>query len=359
MLDLASAAPPQVAEDDASRRSIMARAAETAQAMLGMDMSFISDTRAGVQDFVCLAGDASSFSIEPGGSTPLEGTYCQLLLQGRLDPVVRDASREPLVAQLPATGAARIGAYIGVPVVLSDGETYGTFCCVHHEPRPDLRERDVQFLQVLAQLVADQLEEERRLRERHRLEVAAGSVGALLVALAARDGYTEEHSLAVVELALAVGKRLGMDAVALADLENAALLHDIGKLGVPDAILTKPGRLTPDEYAEMRRHPEIGESIVASMPTLAHLAPTIRAEHERWDGAGYPDGLAGERIPLAARIVFVCDAFHAMTSDRPYRAAMTAEEALAEIDWNIGTQFCPHGGTALVTMLREAREPPR
>ncbi len=91
----------------------------------------------------------------------------------------------------------------------------------------------------------------------------------------------------------------------------------------------------------MRRHPAIGEQIVASMPALAHLAPVVRAEHERWDGAGYPDGLAGDRIPLAARIVLACDAYHAMTSDRPYRTAMSADHAITEVERNIGTQFCP------------------
>src|SRR5919112_1497581 len=139
------------------------------------------------------------------------------MIQGRLDNVVRDTSREPLVAELPATADARIGAYIGVPIVLSDGETYGSFCCLNHEPVPELRDRDVRFLKVLAKLVADQLEEEERAREHRRLEMAAGNVGALLAALEARDGYTEEHSTAVVELALAVGRHLGVSGAALAD----------------------------------------------------------------------------------------------------------------------------------------------
>src|SRR5215210_295801 len=149
---------------------ILERAAATAREMRDMDMAFISETRAGTQDYVCVAGDAGSFGIGPGGSIPLTGSYCRLMLEGRLDNVVRDTSREPLVAQLPATADARIGAYIGVPIVLSDGETYGTFCCLNHEPVPELRDRDVRFLKVLAQLVADQLEDEQRARELQRLE---------------------------------------------------------------------------------------------------------------------------------------------------------------------------------------------
>jgi HD-GYP domain-containing protein (c-di-GMP phosphodiesterase class II) len=284
---------------------------------------------------------------------PLEGTYCELLLDGRLDNVVRDSSREAIVADLPITAEGGIGAYIGVPVMLSDGAVYGTFCCLSHEPMPELRDRDVQFLKVLAQLVAHQVEEDARVRELRRLEMAAGNVSALLVALAARDGYTEQHSTAVVDLALAVGRRLGLDSAALADLEHAALLHDIGKIGVPDAILGKPGTLDATEWVEMRRHPQIGEAIVASMPALSHLAPVIRAEHERWDGGGYPDGLVGRQIPLAARIVFACDAYHAMISDRPYRAALPREEAIAEIERNAGTQFDPDAAAATIAVARD------
>jgi HD-GYP domain-containing protein (c-di-GMP phosphodiesterase class II) len=106
----------------------------------------------------------------------------------------------------------------------------------------------------------------------------------------------------------------------------------------------------------MRQHPAVGADILASMPELAHLAPSVRAEHERWDGSGYPDGLAGERIPVAARIVFVCDAYHAMTSNRPYRRAMSASAARAEITHEAGAQFCPHASVALLEML-EARLP--
>jgi len=340
------AGPPQTCP-----ASVLQRAAETAREMLGMDMSYVAETRSGEQAYVCLAGDGPSFSAAAGATVPLEGTYCDLMLQGRLANLVRDSSREPLVADLPITGDGRIGAYVGVPVVLASGETYGTFCCLSHEPVSELREREVRFLEVLAQLVADQIDERERLEEIRRREVAAGSVGALLAALAARDGYTEEHSLAVVELALAVGRRLGLDDAGLADLERAALLHDVGKLGIPDAILRKPGALTAQEWSQMRRHPVIGERIVASMPALAHLAPVVRAEHERWDGGGYPDGVGGDRIPLAARIVLACDAFHAMTSDRPYRAAMPVPDAVAEIRRNVGTQFCPVATPTVIEVI--------
>ena len=120
---------------------------------------------------------------------------------------------------------------------------------------------------------------------------------------------------------------------------------------MPDAILQKPGRLTGPEWDVMREHPAIGAQIVDAIGSLSHLAPAVRAEHERWDGSGYPDGLAGEDVPLASRICFVCDAWHAMTSDRPYRRALTPDEARAELERHAGTQFCPTTVAALLRVL--------
>jgi HD-GYP domain-containing protein (c-di-GMP phosphodiesterase class II) len=157
----------------------------------------------------------------------------------------------------------------------------------------------------------------------------------------------------VVEHAVAVARRLGLREAEVRDVEQIALLHDIGKLSIPDAILRKPGPLDPDEWAIMQTHPESSESLIASVPGLQHLAPCLRAEHERWDGEGYPDGLSGESIPLASRITLVCDAFHAMTSDRPYREALAFEAARAEIAAGLGTQFCPTAGAALLEILDE------
>ena len=182
------------------------------------------------------------------------------------------------------------------------------------------------------------------------------SLRALLAAVNARDSYTAVHSRQVVSLARQVGRRLGLDARALIEVEHVAHLHDLGKIAVPDAILRKPGRLTDHEQTLMRQHPVVGADILGSIPELEHLAPAVRAEHERWDGAGYPDGLAGERIPIASRITLVCDAFHAMTSDRPYRRAMPAEDALEEIGRNAGSQFCPRAAGALLAVLAEQRE---
>jgi diguanylate cyclase len=138
-----------------------------------------------------------------------------------------------------------------------------------------------------------------------------------------------------------VGERFGLSPAALAEIELAALLHDIGKVRVPDSILNKPGALTEDERAVMNRHPVWGAELLARVPGLEPVATIVRFHHERWNGGGYPAGLAGTRIPLTSRIIAVCDAHHAMTSDRPYRAALSQAHALAELRAGAGTQFDP------------------
>ena len=174
------------------------------------------------------------------------------------------------------------------------------------------------------------------------------AVRALLAAIDARDAYTCAHSETVVALAVGVARRLALTPADLLDVEHVALLHDVGKLGVPDSVLLKPGALSEDEWALMREHTAIGERVVRAVGPLAHLAPAVRAEHEWWDGRGYPDGLAGAAIPLASRIVLACDALHAMTSDRPYRAAMPRAEALMELSACAGKQFDPRVVEALL-----------
>ena len=354
----AAAAPPVPAPASPSdgampsdQPQMIRHALETAREMLAMETAFVSDTREGRQDFVTVAGDAESFGVSAGGSVPLDGTYCQLMLAGKLENVVPDAAQEPLVAGLPITADMDIGAYIGVPIVLRDGSVYGSFACLSHEPEPLLHARDAEFMRVLARLIADLLEQDDLEAEARRSAARAERVDVLLAAIAARDGYTEEHSSEVVELALAIARRLGLEGEELARVESVALLHDIGKIGIPDAILRKPGALTDEEWDVMRQHPVIAERIILSMPTLAHLAGAVRAEHERWDGGGYPDGLAGEAIPVPSRIVLVADAYQAMTSHRPYRPAMSSAEALEELRRNAGAQFWPDAVDAAFAVL--------
>ncbi len=170
------------------------------------------------------------------------------------------------------------------------------------------------------------------------VRVPIKGLGATLAEL---DAYTAEHSRYVVELACEVARDSGFACAALAEVGVAALLHDIGKIRVPASILGKPGSLTKEERAVMAQHPNLGADVLTRVPGLEVVATLVRYHHERWDGAGYPDGLAGARIPFASRIISACDAYSAMTSDRPYRAAMPHEHALAELADEAGRQFDP------------------
>lgn len=171
--------------------------------------------------------------------------------------------------------------------------------------------------------------------------------------LDARDSETEGHSKRVVRCAVAIGKAMGIGAEEMAALEVGALLHDIGKVGVSDQILRKNGPLTPEEWLEMRKHPEIGYGLTSRISFLDHASPIVRHHHERWDGGGYPAGLCGENIPLAARIFAVADSFDAMVSDRPYRRGMPLEQVVEELRRGAGKQFDPQIVDAFIPLLAD------
>jgi diguanylate cyclase (GGDEF)-like protein/putative nucleotidyltransferase with HDIG domain len=182
------------------------------------------------------------------------------------------------------------------------------------------------------------------------------AIEALAVALLERDRYTGEHSEAVIEMSGAVARNMGLHMPEVERVKSAALLHDIGKVAIPDEILHKPGPLTDDEWRLMREHPVIGERILRVLPGLGTVARIVRHEHERWDGGGYPDGLAGSAIPLGSRIIIAADTYHAITSDRPYRAARSHSEAVEELTRCAGTQFDPAVTAALIGHLYGQRQ---
>jgi putative nucleotidyltransferase with HDIG domain len=165
------------------------------------------------------------------------------------------------------------------------------------------------------------------------------TIGVIADAVELQDSYTADHANEVADLALRVGERMGVTGAELERLRYGALLHDVGKIGVPGEILRKAGPLTPRERALMDQHTAIGARMLEKIPFLAPVAPLVRSAHERVDGGGYPDGLAGDEIPRGAMIICTCDAFHAMTSDRTYRRAMGHDEAIAELRAGAGTQF--------------------
>ena len=201
---------------------------------------------------------------------------------------------------------------------------------------------------------------ERRSRIDHALELSTAYRGTAMLLgdmVETDDAYTGSHSRDVVALAVEVGGRMGLEGDRLRDLEFGALLHDVGKIAVPKGIVNKPGKLTAEEMAIMQRHTVEGQRMLENVGgVLSQVGVIVRASHERHDGTGYPDGLAGEEIPIEARICSACDAFSAMTSDRAYRAAMPVDQALAELRGCSGTQFDPDVVAILVDVV-EAGEP--
>jgi HD-GYP domain-containing protein (c-di-GMP phosphodiesterase class II) len=179
-----------------------------------------------------------------------------------------------------------------------------------------------------------------------------GTVMLLVDVIEFDDGYTAEHSRSVVELVQEVATEIGMESAQLRELEFAALLHDVGKIAIPKEILNKPSALTEGEFEVLKGHTIEGQFMLDRIGgVLGRVGEVVRSCHERWDGTGYPDGLAKDEIPLAARVVFACDAYNAMTTDRPYRRALSQQEALARLVANSGTQFDPEVVPAVVRVV--------
>jgi putative two-component system response regulator len=215
-----------------------------------------------------------------------------------------------------------------------------------------------QYHQLLERRVDEATHDLRRAYQQLQ-ETYRATLETLGAALDSRDVGTEAHSRRVHGYAMATAQAYRMATEDLVDLAHGVLLHDIGKIGIPDRILLKPGPLTPDEWETMRRHPEIGRRLIEKIPFLKGAVPIIYSHHERWDGTGYPQRLKGEEIPLGARIFMVVDAFDAMTFDRPYSKAIPFEAARAEIERCAGSHFDPAVVEAFLrvpdVMLKEIR----
>jgi len=210
-------------------------------------------------------------------------------------------------------------------------------------------DNDTRILLAIGQHAGIALENNRLHSELEQSHSA--TIAVLADAIEAKDAYTRGHCESVAKIAVAVAERLGVGKENLDEIRYAALLHDVGKIGVPDGILLKPGKLLPEEFSMIQRHSLIGRDLMARVPKFSTLATAIFHHHERYDGAGYPEGLSGEEIPLFSRIICVVDAFDAMTSTRPYRTPVSRVDAIKELESCAGSHFDPSVVSAIVQVL--------
>jgi diguanylate cyclase (GGDEF)-like protein len=273
-------------------------------------------------------------------------TFPRDALDTARDPrVIAPEDYEPVIGKAPVPGAR----YAIAPFEV-DGRVGCLVALVEHD---DFGERELRLLGGVAQQAKLALANASSYEGLERTLVT--TVEALANALEANDEYTSTHARWITDLSLRVGREFALDESTLKHLELGALLHDIGKIGIPSDVLSKPGRLTAEERQLVQTHPELGERIIGPIDRLEDVRPIVRHCHERWDGKGYPDGIAGERIPLESRIIFVCDAYHAMTSDRPYRSALSHREAVRRLAEGAGTQFDPTVVAVALRVLDQTR----
>jgi HD-GYP domain-containing protein (c-di-GMP phosphodiesterase class II) len=307
----------------------------------------------------------TSFYLEVDGELRLKAEHghsaevAEMLAAKPVPLDALDVARDPYISEPadyePAIGEAPVpGGYYAVAPFAVDGRAACLLALVESD---EFGERELALLGGLAQQAKLAIANASSYEGLERTFVS--TVEALANALEANDEYTSTHARWITDLSLRVGREIGLDERTLKRLELGALLHDIGKIGIPSDVLSKPGRLTAAERKIVQTHPELGERIIAPIDRLQLVRPIVRHCHERWDGHGYPDGAAGEDIPLESRIIFVCDAYHAMTTDRPYRRALSHREAVRRLAEGAGSQFDPNVVEVALRVLEQHAEAPK
>ena len=284
------------------------------------------------------------------GNVVDDGMVAHVLATG--EPLTVDDYRElfwprmPDIELVPQAG--------GSTPIRWGGRLRGVLSVCTSDPVRAFGPRELEMLGDVADLGSLALQS---LERNDRLETALrGGIELLAAAVDMRDSSTARHSEHVVGLARMVGEALGLDAEGVRELEFAAQLHDVGKIGVPDFVLRKPGALNAEEWMVMRRHPVSGAEMLRRVPGLEGVAAIVRHHHEHFDGSGYPFGLRGDEIPVASRIISACDAYDAMISDRPYRSALGHALALRELRNCAGTQFDPEVVEGLIEVVPQWAE---
>lgn len=342
---------PDVADRARSATQFFEQVARQACRSAHVDGAVVSaiDDGEGLLRVIAAEGDSALPSGRLlGGDRGLTARACELG-----EPIVAapgedlgPSDPQRLPGGLPAVAAGPIWA---------DGRVWGALTMLAADPVDAQRDellRDLGDLTALASAAVQAAAEVRR----ETLHAGVSAFGSLLDL---RDGYTSDHTAAVADLCGAIGRHMELGPAELDALDSAARLHDLGKIGVPDHILHKPSSLTGDEWDVVRCHPGWGAAALQRIPGFAAVAQAVRGHHERWDGEGYPDGVAGQEIPLASRVITVSDAYHAMTSNRPYRSALDEEKAMRRMRDGAGSQFDPgviealDGARAIDTMPRD------
>ena len=276
------------------------------------------------------------------------------VIEKGISTFAHDASNDARFADGESVVTQRVRSVMCVPLRTTD-EILGALYVDSLSGAGRFNEADLELLAAIGNQAGVALHRVRLMGELERLLI--DTIRAIAATIDAKDGYTHRHSERVAALARRIAAEVGLSADEQDTVELSALLHDVGKIAVPDSILNKPERLTSEEYAEMKKHPLHGARILANIQSASVRAvvPGVQYHHEKWDGSGYPEGLAGDRIPLLGRILGVADFFDALTSVRAYRAAMPIEEAIRLVEKGAGTHFDPQIAAAVVR-LHERRE---
>ena len=353
-----------VAIENASLYESARRDAESATALLefGRELTMLVGRDEIVSRIVELSAGIlgtthTSLWLEENGELALQAQHghtaeqAEALADRRFPVATVERGRDPYVIgpddyALPGRAPVLAGVHYAIAPIDVEGRRGGLGVLINRE---DFGERELRLLGGIAQQAQLAMANASSYEGLERTFVS--TVEALANALEANDEYTSTHARWITDFALRLGRELGLEEQSLKNLELGALLHDIGKIGVPSDVLAKPGRLTAEERALVQAHPELGERIIAPIDRLQEVRPIVRHCHERWDGRGYPDGIAAEQIPLEARIIFVCDAYHAMTTDRPYRKRLGRSEAIRRLAEGAGSQFDPRVVDAALGIL--------
>ncbi|HVU78480.1 MAG TPA: diguanylate cyclase [Gaiellaceae bacterium] len=317
-----------------SPEEVLGRAAEVTARVLGSGRAALWIEEEGApHDLLARASYGYAPELDPAGSRRFAHDLAHHWLE-RSEPFVLEPEDVADIAGADTTGIARI---LVAPLRLEGSRVGALTASVESR---DVDDRQLRLLAGLAHQAKLAIESAEHYEGLERTFVA--TVATLANALEASDEYTSSHARWITDMSLLVGRELDLDRDAMKRLEFGALFHDIGKIGIPSEILRKPGPLTDEEFEIVKEHPELGEKILAPIDRLSDVRPIVRACHERWDGLGYPDGKAGTDIPLEARIVLVCDAYHAMVTDRPYRRRLDPSVAVSRLVDAAGSQFDPN-----------------